>query len=308
LEHAGFPVGLLDPIEILTPQRNADDLAEKLATVSGVDTVVAPDRPGWRRGGTALVDVFPTGATSTPGGDRTVTAVRRAVGRLAPGASVAGDGAQEADIVHAYYARFPLVVAIVALISLVALARAWRSVVLAVKAVALNVVSIAAAYGATVFVWQDGYGSRALWGIPATGVVVDFVPLLVFAFLFGLSMDYEVFIVSRIKEAHDSGLSTDDAVVEGLGRTGRLVTAAAAILFLAFAALAAGPSVPVKVFATAMAIGVVLDATIIRALLVPALVSLLGPANWWTPRTRRQPLTPATSSITVDPLAVPAKR
>jgi predicted RND superfamily exporter protein len=96
------------------------------------------------------------------------------------------------------------------------------------------------------------------------------VPLLVFAFLFGLSMDYEVFILSRIKEAHDAGLPTDDAVVDGLGHTGRLVTCAALILFLAFAALAAGPVVQLKVFATAMGVGILLDATVVRALLVPA--------------------------------------
>ena len=139
---------------------------------------------------------------------------------------------------HAYYSRFPLIVAVVALVSLLALARAFRSVVLAVKAVLLNVVSVGAAYGALVLFWQRGYGSQRLWGIPATGVVVDFVPLLLFAFLFGLSMDYEVFILSRIKEAHDAGRSTDDAIIEGLGHTGRLVTSAALILFLAFAALA----------------------------------------------------------------------
>ena len=116
--------------------------------------------------------------------------------------------------------------------------------VLPIKAVVLNLLSVGAAYGALVLIWQHGYGSHALWGIPATGVVVDFVPLMVFAFLFGLSMDYEVFILSRIKEAHDAGKSTDDAVVDGLGHTGRLVTSAAIILFLAFAALAAGPDVP----------------------------------------------------------------
>jgi RND superfamily putative drug exporter len=98
-------------------------------------------------------------------------------------------------------------------------------------------------------------------------------------------MDYEVFILSRIKEAHDAGMSTDDAVVEGMGHTGRLVTSAAIILFLAFAALAAGPNVPIKVFATGMAVGILLDATVVRALLVPALVSLLGRWNWWLPFT-----------------------
>jgi RND superfamily putative drug exporter len=211
--------------------------------------------------------------------------VRSTVARLIPRAQVAGDGPGEADIVHAYYSRFPLIVAIVALISLLALARAFRSVVLPIKAVVLNVLSVGAAYGALVLIWQNGYGSQAIWGIPATGVIVDFVPLVVFAFLFGLSMDYEVFILSRIKEAHDAGMSTDDAVVEGMGHTGRLVTSAAIILFLAFAALAAGPNVPIKVFATGMAVGILLDATVVRALLVPALVSLLGRWNWWLPFT-----------------------
>jgi RND superfamily putative drug exporter len=212
--------------------------------------------------------------------------VRATVARVAPGAQVAGDGPEEADIVHAFYSRFPFVVALVALLSLLALARAFRSVILPIKAVVLNVLSVGAAYGALVLIWQHGYGSRALWGIPATGVVVDFVPLMLFAFLFGLSMDYEVFILSRIKEAHDAGMSTDEAVVDGLGHTGRLVTSAAIILFLAFAALAAGPDVQIKVFATGMAVGILLDATVVRALLVPALVSLLGRWNWWLPWAR----------------------
>ena len=99
-------------------------------------------------------------------------------------------------------------------------------------------------------------------------------------------MDYEVFILSRIKEAHDAGKSTDEAIVDGLGHTGRLVTSAAIILFFAFAALAAGPNVPIKVFATGMAVGILLDATVVRALLVPGLVSLLGRWNWWLPWAR----------------------
>jgi len=147
-----------------------------------------------------------------------------------------------------------------------------------------NVLSVGASYGALVLIWQYGYGSRAVWGIPATGVIVDFVPLMVFAFQFGLSMDYEVFIVSRIREAHDTGLSTDDATVEGTARTGRLVTSAALILFLAFAALAAGPQTSIKIFATGLGAGILLDATIVRALLLPALISLLGQRNWWLPR------------------------
>jgi len=130
----------------------------------------------------------------------------------------------------------PAILGLVALLSLLLLTRAFRSIILAVKALALNVLSVGASYGALVLIWQYGYGSRAIWGIPATGVIVDSVPLMVFAFQFGLSMDYEVFIVCRIREGYDAGLSTDDATVEGIARTGRLVTSAALILFLAFAA------------------------------------------------------------------------
>ena len=232
--------------------------------------------------------MLPSAPTSSATDNATVSTVRATVARLAPSAQVAGDGPEEADLVHAFYSRFPFIVALVALLSLLALARAFRSVVLPIKAVVVNVLSVGAAYGALVLIWQHGYGSRAIWGIPATGVVVDFVPLMVFAFLFGLSMDYEVFILSRIKEAHDAGKSTDEAVVDGLGHTGRLVTSAAIILFLAFAALAAGPDVQIKVFATGMAVGILLDATVVRALLVPALVSLLGRWNWWVPRPQRR--------------------
>jgi putative drug exporter of the RND superfamily len=284
LQHVGFPVGVLSPIEILVPVRTDPAvLAARLSIIHGVDAAIAPTGAAWRRSGTAIIDVFPSAPTSSPTDSATVSTVRATVARLAPGAQVAGDGPLEADLVHAFYSRFPLIIALVALLSLLALARAFRSVVLAIKAVVVNVLSVGAAYGALVLIWQHGYGSRALWGIPATGVVVDFVPLMVFAFLFGLSMDYEVFILSRIKEAHDAGKSTDEAVVEGLGHTGRLVTSAAIILFLAFAALAAGPDVQIKVFATGMAVGILLDATVVRALLVPALVSLLGKWNWWLP-------------------------
>src|SRR3981081_1708137 len=109
------------------------------------------------------------------------------------------------------------------------------------------------------------------------------LPLIVFAFLFGLSMDYEVFILSRMREEYDRSGSTHTAVVQGIGRTGRLVTSAALILFLAFTAMASGPDTQVKVFATGLAAGILLDATVIRALLVPAVVSLFGRWNWWLP-------------------------
>ena len=147
----------------------------------------------------------------------------------------------------------------------------------------LNLVSVGATYGVIVLVWQDGHGSQAIWGLPATGAVTNWVPLVAFAFLYGLSMDYEVFILTRIREEHDRTGSTTAGIAEGIGRTGRLVTSAALILFLALAALTTGPETDVKVMATALGAGILLDATVVRALLVPALVAILGRASWWLP-------------------------
>jgi putative drug exporter of the RND superfamily len=175
-----------------------------------------------------------------------------------------------------------MIVLIVALTFLL-LARAFRSLLLPLKAVLLNTISVAAAWGVITLIWQQGHGSQAIFGVPATHSVSAWIPLMVFAFLFGLSMDYEVFILTRMREEYDNSGSTDTAVVRGIGRTGRLVTSAALILFLAFVALAATPDTDVKVFATGLAAGILIDATIIRALLVPAVVSLFGHWNWWLP-------------------------
>jgi putative drug exporter of the RND superfamily len=284
LERSGFPVGTLQPVEVLVP-RGADPrvLAGSLAKTHGVFTVLDPSGPSWHRSGTAVLDVVVEAPTSSPQALATEHDIATEVDRLAPGALLAGDGPVEAGLVHAYYSRFPLIVLFVALVSLLALTMAFGSVVLSVKALVLNALSMLAAFGSLVLIWQDGHGSVVIWSIPANGVVVDFVPLVLFAFLFGLTMDYEVFILSRVKEAHDRGLGTDEAVIDGLARTGRLVTSAAVILCLAFAALSAAPIVQIKVFATGMAVGVAIDATVVRSLLVPAVVSLLGDRVWWRP-------------------------
>ncbi len=149
---------------------------------------------------------------------------------------------------------------------------------------------MAATFGATVLFWQHGYGSEQIFDIQATGAVTFWLPLLIFAFLFGLSMDYEVFILARMREEYDRTGNTDTAVIEGLARTGRLVTGAALILFMSFVALASSPGTDIKVLATALGIGILLDATIVRAVLVPALVSLFGEWNWWLPAWAARPL------------------
>ena len=190
---------------------------------------------------------------------------------------VGGQPAANADFIDAVYGSFPLMIALIAITTFVLLARAFRSLLLPVKAILLNILSVAAAWGVLVLVWQHGYGSEAIWGIQATGSIPSWMPLMVFAFLFGLSMDYEVFILSRMREEYDRTGSTETAVVHGIGRTGRLVTSAALILFLSFASMASGPDTDVKMLATGLAAGILLDATVIRALIVPAVDRAHGP-------------------------------
>jgi putative drug exporter of the RND superfamily len=283
LESSGIGAGALQPIEILTSSDSAARVAAAVRPVQGVHGVLAPDNPQWRRHGTALVDAIPVADGSTSAGRDTINRVRTAAHAAAPGTKVGGIGAENQDFVSAIYGSFPAMIAVIAVLTFLLLARAFRSLLLPLKAVVLNVISVAAAWGVITLVWQQGHGSSLLWGIAATHSVTAWIPLMVFAFLFGLSMDYEVFILSRMREEFDRSGSTDTAVVSGIGRTGRLVTSAALILFLAFVSMASGPQTDVKVFATGLAAGILLDATVIRALLVPAVVSLLGRWNWWLP-------------------------
>jgi len=304
LKAGGVPNGVLTPIEVLVPAGvDPAGTAARLAQVPGVHTAVAPPGPGWRRDGTALVSVLPAAETSTDAGRATVQRVRDAA--ALPGVQVGGTGALDIDATHAVYGAFPVMLAVVALATFVLLARAFRSLLLPAKAIVLNLLSLGAAYGVLVLVWQHGYGSNAIWGIDATGAVVPWVPLMTFAFLYGLSMDYEVFLLARMREAYDQTGSTHAAVVQGLGRVGRLVTSAALILFLTFAALASVPAVGVKTMATGLGAGILLDATVLRALLMPAAVVLLGRWNWWLPtwtaRLLRLPPTPVGQAASQQP-------
>jgi putative drug exporter of the RND superfamily len=284
LDRSNLPSGALTPIEVLVP-RGVDptSVADRLADVDGVHTAVAPDSPAWRQEGTALVSVLPDVETSLDQGEVTVERVRGVVAADPPGVQVGGVGAQEIDVAEATFGSFPLMLAIIALATLALLARAFRSLVLAAQAILLNALSIGAAYGVLVLVWQNGYGSDTIWDIPALGALPTWVPPIVFAFLFGLSMDYEVFLLSRMREEYDTTGSTKAAIVAGLGRIGLLVTSAALILFLAFAALSNFPIIDIKIMATAFGAGILIDATVIRGLLVPALVALSGRWTWWLP-------------------------
>ncbi len=279
----GEPLGVITPMEVLVSDEHANSVAHRLRGIAGVETVaIANGRASTRDGYTDIVVVpsIETVSSATLGPTR---AVERAVSTIPSVFGVAGEGPGQQAFTSAVYGNVPLMLGVLAILTFLLLARALRSVVLAAKAVILNVVSLFATFGILTWFWQDGHGSSLVFGIPATGAITFWVPITVFAFLFGLSMDYEVFILTRVREEYDAGRETREALVEGLGRTGRLVTSAALILFLAFLSLASAPLTDVKILATGLGIGILLDATIIRALLVPSLVALFGHRNWWLP-------------------------
>ena len=284
LEKAGIGEGALLPHEVLV--QGGTDPARwptRLAKVEGIHGAVAPDNPQWRRDGTALVEAIPIPDSGTSEGEDTLAGVREAAHDVGPDVRVGGQPAANADFIDAVYGSFPLMIALITITTFILLARAFRSLLLPAKAIILNILSVAAAWGVLVLVWQHGYGSELIWGVEATGSIPSWMPLMIFAFLFGLSMDYEVFILARMREEYDRTGSTEQAVITGIGRTGRLVTSAALILFLTFVAMASSPGTDLKMFATGLGAGILLDATIIRALIVPAVITLMGRWNWWLP-------------------------
>jgi len=297
LRSGGIPTGVLDPIVVMVGRpADAGRVAARLAALPGVWAALPPSDPADARAGTALVTVLPGPETGAPGGTALVTRVRAAVSGDPTALGVTGSGPESTDFNEAIYGSFPLLLALVALVTFVVLARAFRSLLLAAKAVILNLASLGAAYGVLVLIWQDGHGSQALFGLPATGAITFWVPIVVFAFLFGLAIDYEVFILSRIRETYDHTGDTSTAVIEGIGRTGRLVTSAALILTLAFVAMSTAPLSFLKMLATGLAAGILIDAFVLRALLVPALVSLFGRWNWILPAPAARVLRVTTSS------------
>jgi RND superfamily putative drug exporter len=281
LEDSGIGTGPLSPFDALVRSGDPGAVAQAFAQVDGVRSAAAPAE--WRRDGTAIVVVFPTADGNSPAGRETLDRLRADAEALPAEVTIGGEAAQGADFLEAVYGNFPLMVALISILTFILLARAFRSLVLPLKAVLLNLLSVAAAWGLIVLVYQKGFGSETIWGIEATQAINVELPVVIFAFLFGISMDYEVFIISRMREAYDRTGSTETAIVEGIGRTGRLVTSAALILFLAFVAFALQPGTEVKIFATALGAGILIDATIIRGVLAPAAVALFGRWNWWLP-------------------------
>jgi putative drug exporter of the RND superfamily len=292
LTDAGITHGVIKPFVVLVEQNGsreaAQTVADRVATTEGISGASAPAE--WQRGETQLVEAFPVvdaAAKSARGTiddlqDDVLPALERELGgstRLTLG----GTAPEDRDFVHAVYGKFPLVLAFVIILTLVLLMRAFRSVFLSVKAVILNLLSLGAAFGIIVFIFQQGHGSEPIWDVHPTDAIISWIPLMIFAFLYGLSMDYEVFMVSRMREAYDETGDTKQAIALGLARTGKLVTSAALVLMFAFFVLSTSPGVDVKQFGIGLAAGIIFDATVIRALLVPSIMHVAGDWNWWLP-------------------------
>jgi RND superfamily putative drug exporter len=246
--------------------------------------VLGPDSSdryaGYSADGGTYLSVVPSVEPLSPAGERLVDDVRATDAPFA--VQVTGQGAQIADINDTLFGRLPLALGLIALITVVLLFMMFGSVVIPAKAVVLNLLSLTATFGALVWVFQDGHLSGVL-DFTATGGLAAAMPILMFCVAFGLSMDYEVFLLSRIKEEHDAGADNVSAVAVGLERTGRIVTAAAVLISVVFLAFVAGDVSFMKLFGLGLTIAVLLDAFLIRGTLVPAFMRLAGEWNWWAP-------------------------
>jgi RND superfamily putative drug exporter len=285
-----------DALDRLTKRLASDPRSERVISITTIAESNRSSLPELSRenrrtflssdGRAALLEVLPAGSVSLRGQVNWVRELRKIGAPALTGVSgatllVGGIPALNADYETIIRDRFPSVTALVVGGTLLALLCGFRSIFAALKAIALNLLSVAASFGALVFVFQNGHGSRFM-GVPGgTGSVFPLVPIVAFAIVFGLSMDYEVFLVARVLEARRSGMSEIDAIPEGLARTAGLITSAAAIMIVVFAAFTFGDFLVVKMIGFTLAVAVLIDATLVRIVIGPALLRIAGDWNWW---------------------------
>jgi len=294
----GFGVGTNGPLTVvvkLPKQSSSDDqsllnsMIKSVGSTSGVESVTPA-----ATNSAATVAVFNAIPTTRPQATATVNLVSTLRDDVLPKYDVVtyvtGTVPGNVDFTHQISSRILLLILIVVLIAFILLTTAFRSVVIATKAAIMNLLSIGAAYGVVVAIFQWGWGI-SLIGVPTTSPIPAYVPMMMFAIVFGLSMDYEVFLLSRM---HESWIKTGDAqrsVAIGIGSTARVITTAAAIMVVVFASFVLNDQPAIKMLAIGMAFAVLIDATVVRMILVPGVMSLLGPHAWWMPK-RLDPILP----------------
>lgn len=274
-----FGAGWNGPLTVVADRSRIDDtsLAARLSSVPGVASVAPPVRSA--DGTTAVLTVVPT---TGPQDEATYALVRGLHRELPGGAELTGPTATTVDMTTVLQRRIWLVILIVLTATCVLLVAVFRSLVLAVKAVLANLLSVTASFGALTLAFQTGAGAKVL-GLTEPVPIVAWAPVVLFAILFGLSTDYEVFMLSRIREAYDAGLPHRDSIVEGLASSAKVITCAAAIMISVAAGFAADPSIMVKIIGVGMAVAIFLDVTLVRLLVVPAVLALLGRRTWYLP-------------------------
>jgi RND superfamily putative drug exporter len=234
--------------------------------------------------------VFSVVAKTSPSSDQTEnlvnnlrdTVIPKAVASSGLTVYVGGQTAGYIDLAEKIGAKLPLMIAIVVLLSFIVLTLAFHSVVIPIKAAVMNLLSVGAAYGIVTFIFQEGHGIGVV-GLPHSIPIVSYAPLLMFAILFGLSMDYEVFLVSQIQERYHATGDAGEAVVEGLARTGRVITSAALVMVFVFSSFVLNGDPVVKQFGIGLAVAIALDATVVRCMLVPSVMEVLGRRSWYLP-------------------------
>jgi putative drug exporter of the RND superfamily len=281
-----FPGLRADPVTVVAKIPASDPrIAAYAAAISHLPGAGAISIERGLTGNVSAIDVIPAGTAQGATARHLVTELRN----HRPGFRtwVTGQQASLTDFTTTIAQRLPYALAIIGLATFALLFLMTGSVLIPVKALVMNTLSLGATFGALVWIFQDGHLSSLL-GFTAFGAIEAWIPVIVFAFAFGLSMDYEVFLLSRIKECHDEGCDTNTAVANGLQRSGKIITSAAFLVIIVFLGFASGQSMGIKEFGLAMAIAVAVDATLVRCILVPATMTLLGPANWWAPAPLRR--------------------
>jgi RND superfamily putative drug exporter len=281
-----FPARGTDPVTVIA-DTDADDPAfqQWLAAQEGLPQVAGVSvRPG-SPGGISVVDIVPIGTSQGPEATAIVETVRAETPAFP--IQVGGQAAELADVKDILRDRLPWAALLIVLATLVLLFMMTGSVVVPIKAVVMNILSLGASFGALVWIFQDGNLSGPL-AFDSVGALDLWMPVLILIFAFGLSMDYEVFLLSRIKEVHDQTGDNDLAVAVGLQRSGRIITSAAILIVIVFIGFAAGEVLAIKQLGVGLAIAVIVDATLVRCLLVPATMKVLGERNWWAPAPLRR--------------------
>lgn len=286
----GFGPGTNGPLVIAADPTGDPGVLDRLVGAVATDPGIASVAPTHidRATGIATLVVFPTTSPQDKATADTIARLRTdvlptAIGHGPARAHVGGAAASLSDVGQRTSQRLPVFVAAVLAMSFLLLMLVFRSILVPLKAVLLNLLSIGAAYGIMVAVFQWGWGG-ALIGLEATVPIVSFIPMFLFAILFGLSMDYEVFLLSRVREEYLRTGDNGTAIVEGVSRTARIITSAALIMVAVFLSFAVAEDPSTKMFGLGLATAIFIDATVVRMVLVPATMTLLGRTNWWLPK------------------------